>query len=511
MPAPNARQEILELPLKMVGGTHYGRYPKISLEETWNFIVSDNFLVPYAGYINKKTLSPNATGRGIYSSYRGNFMAVVIGSVFYVVTSDFDAFNKGTLETSSGDVYISENNNNQIAITDGVRLYVYTYTSATPETGAFEVGGPTGGGFDFNFDYQDPGYISFKNGQLIVASQGTTVWALSGFNDAKSWPVDSQHTGSIQTKPDYAQAVVPVPGGGNNVLVFGRNVAEFWQYVGGAFFPYQRNSTANVDYGCINPASIASLNNYIVWIAVNEQSGPVLMVSRGNGIESISTDGIDYKLGNLTNPANCTGFLYQQDGHLLYQFTFPTDNISYAYDFNTSLFSSVSNEDLNYHIAREVVYFNNTYYFVALNQGNIFEFDSIYPFAQYDEDGLDKRELPRIRICPPLRFPDQRYYITKSLGFTIENGQPNRCTEEINSSANNSVYVFASEAVDLSISRDGGENFGASVRKDMNPTGIRKSRFIYQRLGQANDCTYQFRFYGFGRFVATDGVAEVYK
>src|SRR5262249_10525382 len=147
------------------------------------------------------------------------------------------------------------------------------------------------------------------------ASLGTTNWVLSGFNDATSWSSDSQSVGSLQTKPDYIQAVVPVPGGGNNVLVFGRNVAEYWQYYGGSFFTYQRNSTANVDYGCINPASIASLNNYIVWIAVNEQSGPVLMVSKGNGIESISTDGIDYKLGNLTDPTNCTGFLYQQDGH----------------------------------------------------------------------------------------------------------------------------------------------------------------------------------------------------
>jgi hypothetical protein len=534
MPAPNARQEVIEVPLKMVGGTHYGRYPKISLEETWNFIVSDNFLVPYAGYINKLTLSPDSVGRGIYSSTRGNFMAVVIGSVFYVVNSDFDAFNKGSLETFTGDVYISENNENQIAITDGIRLYVYTYASATPETGTFEVGGT-----DFAFPYQNPGYISFKNGQLIVASQGTTVWALSGFNDAKVWTVDSQHVGSIQTKPDFIQAVVPVPGGGNNVLVFGRNVAEFWQYVGGAFFPYQRNSTANVDYGCINPASIASLNNYIVWIAVNEQSGPVLMVSRGNGIESISTDGIDFKLGNLSAPENCTGFLYQQDGHLLYQFTFPTDNISYAYDFNTNLFSSISDENLNYHIAREVVYYNNTYYFVALNGGNIYEFDSIYPFAQYDEHGLDKRELPRIRICPPLRFPDQRYYITKSLGFTIENGQPNITTEDTITtivyedlatedgdliatedgdligagivSSSSVTTVYTSEAVDLSVSRDGGENFGASVRLNMNATGKRKSRFIWQRLGQANDCTYQIRFYGFGRFVATDGVAEIYK
>jgi len=70
--------------------------------------------------------------------------------------------------------------------------------------------------------------------------------------------------------------------------------------------------------------------------------------------------------------------------------------------------------------------------------------------------------------------------------------------------------VNYSEAVDLSISRDGGETFGSSWRLNMNPTGKRKSRFIYQRLGIVNDATFQLRFSGFGRFVCTDGLLEIY-
>ena len=32
-----------------------------------------------------------------------------------------------------------------------------------------------------------------------------------------------------ELKPDYIQAAVPLPGGGNNLLVFGRNGTELWQ------------------------------------------------------------------------------------------------------------------------------------------------------------------------------------------------------------------------------------------------------------------------------------------
>ena len=538
MPAPNASQDIQQIPLKIVGGTHFGRYPKISDEQTWNMIISDDALVPYAGYKNVATIAPTLVGRGLYSSYRSNNMYVVIGPQLYQITTSFQVTAIGTpLTTTTGDVYISENNNSEIAITDNQYIYVYNYS-----TNSFKSSNPSFTAPDFinwPFPSNPPGYISFQNGRFVVAATGSTNWVLSDFNNGTSFPDDAQHIGSLQTKPDYIQAAVPMPGAGNNILVFGRNVAELWQDVGAAKFPYQRASTFDVDYGCINPASIASLNNYIVWIAVNEQSGPVVMYAIGNQIKSISTDGIDFKLGNLNDPSNCTGFLFQQDGHLIYQFTFVTDNLSYAYDFNTSQFFNISDPQLNYPIARQVVYFKNTYYFVSLNGGNIYEFDTRFPDAEYYPD--DIQEIPRIRITPPFRLPTQRYFIVKSLGFTIEQGQPNRVVEHsvvatngdfiateggdiISAEDNNMIttqanllptevasYVTSDASVFLSISRDGGETYGSSWEHPMNPTGKRKSRFIFQRIGQCNDMTAQFRFVGFIRFVIFDGVIEYYQ
>lgn len=541
---PSAAQDVREQPLDIVGGTHFGRFSKINATETWNFIVSDDWLVPYAGYKNALTLTPDIAGRGIYSSFRGECMICIIGTAIYKITTSLFDSNElesrllGNLYTDSGDVYISENNNGDICITDGIYVYVYNYLVEFPEV--VRSSNPMSSN-SFIFGGTSPGYISFHDGQLIIADQLTTNWYLSNFNNATDWPTTSPFVGSIQTKPDLCQAVVPVPGGGGNIFVFGRNATELWQRIGGSLFPYQRNSTFNIDYGCLNPATVAHLNTYTVWIGVNEQSGPVLMRANGNSVEQISTDGIDYQLGNLTDPLNCTGFLYQQDGHTIYQFTFPTDNISYAYDFESKLFFNVSDENLNYHIAREIVYFNNTYYFVALAGGNIYEFDTLFTAAQYSQNDLsDVKIIPRIRICSPIRTPDQRYYIAKSLGFTVENGQPNTpvniiehvsanvdlatesgfiiccengdmiATEEVNDS-NAIVYTYYPEQVNLAVSRDGGMTYGTFWTKDMNPTGKFKSLFIYQRLGIANDSTYQIRFNGYGRFCATNGVVELYR
>lgn len=542
MPAPNAIQQIQDVPLKIVGGSNFGRYPKISQEQTWNFIVSDNFLVPYAGYSTAVVLNSSEKGRGIYTTFNGELMVAVIGNNFYKITQNtttgqLQSFSRGSLQTYDGDVYIAENNNAEICVTDGVYVYVYNWLT---DSNIVQL---TAAQYDYTI-YSNPGYISFQNGRFILACQNTNYWILSGFNNAFSWPIGASNpelVGSIQTKPTRMQAAIPVPGGGNNLIVMGSNVAESWQDVGAALFPYQRAVTYNVDYGCLNAASIAELDNLIVWLAVNEQSGPIIMYATGSQTKMISTDGISYVLANLTNAGNCTGFLFRQDGHMIYQFTFPDDNISYAYDFNTGLFFNVSDEKLNYHIARQVVLFNNDYYFVSLNGGDIYRFGTQYSDAIYTINGAAiPKEIPRIRITPPVRLPTQRYFIAKSLGFTIENGQKNiktllpvqsntlgqiLATEsyvDITTESGNPIGIEAttaqteyvvnySEAVDLSISRDGGESFGSSWRLNMNPTGQRKSRFIYQRLGIINDATFQLRFSGFGRFVCTDGLLEVYQ
>lgn len=535
MPAPLAQQNILEVPLKIVGGNQFGRYPKISVEQTFNMIISDEFLVDYAGYKNILTQSPASKGRGIYSSSRGHLMIIVLNSQVFRINISTDGVLSsvpiGNIATSSGDVFMAENNNHQIAITDLNVIYVYNWFTGATLAPASAVNPDLLAGH--------PGYISFQNGRLIVANTGTTNWYLSEINDANTWPNTSKFVGALQTKPDTVQAALPTPGGGNNLVLFGHTVIEQWQDIKGALFPYQRSSTLNVDYGCLNASSIAALDTSIVWLAANEQSGPTLMIMQGNAIKSISTDGMDFKFASLTNPENCTGFLFRQDGHLIYQFTFPDDNLSYSYDFSSEKFFTVTDENLDYHIARDVVFINNKYYFVSLKGGNLYEFGTKYTTLQYSD--TDIQQIPRLRICPPLRLPSQRMFIGKSLGFTIENGQLNTITtvqatttgesdtlgtEDLFDIATESgvliatdsdaetivtnTYTYASESVDLSISRDGGQSFGSGWRLDMNNTGNRKSRFIYQRLGQANDVTYQLRFNGFGRFVCTDGIVEIY-
>jgi hypothetical protein len=531
-----------QLPLDIVGSTKFGRYSKISVEQTYNMIISDGFLVPSAGYKLVTAIQDSSAGRDIYTSNRDQKMFAVIGNGLYSISSNLTQTRLQNLSTYQGDVFISENNGNQLAICDKQNLYIYNYV-----TGAFEIATLPPGVI--------PGYVTFQNGYFIIVDVETAGWYLSAPNNGLSWLWGAGGTpvaGSLQTKPDKAIAAIRFPGRGNLLLVFGNTVTELNTDVGSQIFPYQRASQVNIDYGCLNAATIAGNENIVVWLGGNEQSGPVIMYTTGADVNRISTDGIDFKFTQLKNPSNSYGFLFRQDGHLLYQLTFPEDNLTYVYDFNTKKFFTFSDQYLNAHIAKKVAFFNDAYYFVSNVDGNVYQLGT--QFTTYDG-----KEIPRIRICRNIRLPDASRFVVNNLTFTLEQGvqedvaleddlltesglalltetgEPLQVMEETTEIIEVPLYseegelLFTEDGeellgteeaafsfsipqkVALSVSKDGGQSFGTVWSKELNASGHRKNRLIYWNLGSANDFVPQFRFWGLGRFVATDGIVSMYQ
>lgn len=560
-----------EIPLNIVGSSIFGRYPKISIEKTYNMFMSDNFMVPYSGYnigISSSEFANATTGRGIFTSTKFNRIVVVEGNGVYLVNivynqqmqqvTSFQKIPIGTLQTNSGPVYIAENNKPQIGISDGTGFYIYDPT-LTP---SMFVSVP----LDFV-----PGYLTFHDTYFILASKGTNNWRLSlsneGYKDSMgntAWPNNQFKVGALQTKPDNVQAVLRFPSKGNMIFVMGSIVGESWFDTGAQIFPYQRNNQQNIDYGCLQPATVAYMDEFVVWLAQNEKSGPIILYSDGGMPQKITTDGIDYLFSTLQNPQDSQAFLFRQDGHLFYHINFYSDNLSLYYDFTTGKFYHAGDQNLNYFIASQVAFFNNQYYFVTRNNGNLFVFDTqIYTYQ--DVDSLGNRhiyEIPRIRICANIRSPGQDYMIVNDVGFTIESGETDYDQQDLGEiilitqdgqiittqggfigiltqdgnfivSQDNKLLVYQNDLsgdeawliaqqrantatsslslprVDLSISTDGGASFGNEWPYYLPPIGLRKNRLMWWQTGIANDYVPQFKFWGFGRFVATDGIANV--
>jgi hypothetical protein len=151
------------------------------------------------------------------------------------------------------------------------------------------------------------------------------------------------------------------------------------------------------------------------------------MYSTGDDVETISTDGINYKFEQLVNPEASSGFFVKLSGHLFYQLNFydPADNYSLVYDFTTKKFYDVTDEQMNHHIARKACFFDNDYYFVSFTDGNLYQLSaelSTYDYGTFSDGTPKIFEIPRARINSNIRLKNASPYVVNNITFTIEQG-----------------------------------------------------------------------------------------
>lgn len=516
------------VPVNVVGSSIFGRYPKISLEKTYNMFISDEWLVNYAGFQKVADILPAGQGRALYHSIRGQFLIAVVSSTVYRLDANLAPQFIGNINTNNGEVFIDENLSSQICIVDGQSAYIYNYTNntLTQQTLTF-LGNPI-----------IPSCVCYHNTFFLIGSAIGSInsqnWYAFQFASATTISLNTQF--SLQTKPDSAIAVKRLPGRGNNVIVIGTTVSEIWTQIGGTE-NYRRVQSFNIDKGCVSLSTIAANDEFVTFLSQNENNSPTILVTDGSSIQNISTDGIDYVMQTVQHPEQSTAFFFREDGHLFYQFTFynPDDNLSLVYDFDTKKFFHLSDQNLNFHPARQAVYFNENTYFVSLNDASIYNMSTQFITYNYNlNKNILGAEIPRIRICKSIRLDDSSRFRVDQFTFWIEQGtsdfyliNPNQITcngllitemgdqivtemgDDILAEAGSCLGVFDIPRVDMSFSKNGNQSFSNVVGRELNPRGQYQNQIRWWRMGQANEFTPQLRFWGFQRFVAKDGVAEV--
>jgi len=534
-----------EQEVAVVGSSTFGRYQKISSAKTYNMFISDDWLINTAGYSKVLELLPQGQGRGLFVSTRGNLIVAVINSFVYSISSNFVVTTLGNLNTQFGEVVIDENLNSQICIVDGLNAWIYYYGPGGPSFTLQALSGTL-----------IPNYVEYINTFFMFGNANLTTngaaWYIYQFNTNTTIVEAPNGQFALQSKPDFALAVVKLPSQSSNVLVLGKTVSEVWTNVGG-IQNFRKNSTINVDYGVASISTIARSDLYVAWLGVNENNSPVIMVYSGQGAMPISTDGIDYQLSQIRFPAQSTAMMYRQDGHLFYQLTFfnPVDNLTILYDFNTKKFFNLTDANLDYHPAREYILFGGDIYFISLNNGSIYQ--SSTDFTTYNEnlqeaaiqDPTLNLEIPRIRVTDTYRSQNSEQFRVNSFEFTLEQGN------DVNVSGlsllNNEDLLITEDQflppddviitewgipiadedsgagigmgdlpppyqprIDLTISRDGGITWSNTVARLLNPVGIRQNIINWDAFGACNSITIKLRFWGTSRFVAYNGQMQIY-
>lgn len=543
--ALSVTEEGEQLPVNVVGSSTFGRYPKISLEKTYNMFISDDWLVDFPAYAKIIQLTQmGLSGRGVFRSFRGNILVAVVDSIVFRIDPTLGFSQIGILQTSSGEVFMDENLANQIAIVDGLHVYIYNYTLGADLTIQHDTTLDTG--------LLVPNYVTFHDQYFLFGNANTTnvgaFWYVYLPDTDTTIKLFSQQT--FFTKPDHALAIKRIPGQASNVLVLGGNCCEVQNETAGtdptsgAVIAYARNNSISIDYGCASVSTIADSDTHIAWLGINQSNAPVIMVMTGQKAEEISTDGIDYLLDEIQYPSQSTAMMYRIDGHLFYHLTFfnPADNLSLVFDFNTEKFFHISDHKLNYHPARQVVYFNNSLYFISINGGNIYKLSTDFTFINDDipdpsgtfpTDTNLQYEMQRIRICKPIRLPTSMPFKANQFIITIAQGNDNlppvhNCViwliteDNIRIFSETNVQLVPENAgnedcpgiayqgrIDMALSKDGAITFGNYVGRPLNPLGVRKNILRWNKMGVANDLTIKLRFWSLGTFVVGPAFIEI--
>lgn len=488
---------------------------------------------------------PVGEGRGIFNSIRGGIVVVVVNSAVIVLSDTLNKTTVGNLNTSSGEVFMAENLSSQICIVDGKDAWIYNYSLPAPNL-VRQTNGALGTG-----DLV-PNYVEYHNTYFLFGNNNQTAgngskWYVYSFATATgASAITETKDRALQTKADRALAVKRLPGRGNNVLVMGRSVCEIWTNVGGTEV-YQRNPSININYGCQSTGTIADGSDMIVWLAVNEDESPVIMVYDGNGARTISTDGIEYLMGTIQHPSQSTAILFRDDGHLFYVLTFyaEEDNLTLMYDFDTELFFNLTNQDLDYHPARGMVYFNLKTYFISLRNAALYELSSDITVidenlprtsatSAYDETLV--YDMQFMRITSNIRQASSARYIVNSLAITLEQGtdinystaEPaldNLITENIfnppdddiitedgqdivSQTSATSVIEYAPR-IDLRFSKTGGVTWSNYVSRTLHPLGHIQNILHWEGMGAANDICFCFRFWQTNRLIVNNAEVDI--
>lgn len=122
----------------------------------------------------------------------------------------------------------------------------------------------------------------------------------------------------------------------NELWLIGSQTGEVWRGTGDfeqRFVPF---TSVFIEAGIIAPLSIARIGGSLMWLAQDKDGAGVVIRTNGYTPTRVSPVPVEWSIQALKTIADAFAFTYQQEGHLFFVLTFPSDDITWVYDFSTN-------------------------------------------------------------------------------------------------------------------------------------------------------------------------------
>jgi len=371
-------------------------------------------------------------------------------------------------------------------------MYALNFTVIPSNDGAFS-GGSTVDIIDNYFVYSRPSSQQF------------------GASDALSPVSQPLSFASKDGAPDNLVALIVDH---REVYLMGEASSEVWADVGAFPFPFQRIPGTSTQHGIAAQFSVARLGDSFAYVSRNLRGQGEVMMMQGYKPTRISTHAVENSITNQYID-DAIGWTYQLEGHEVYVVSFPTINLTWAFDIASGMWHKWLYVDTMNNFQRHrgncCALFQGMVLVGDYANGKIYELDK----NTYTDDGNYTR---RVRRAPHLVADFQRqyfeelqiqfqpgvgftglsqtnnlflsspYYITPTATLTI---LPNQTiTLGIQSAINASTPTTLPQAM-LRWSDDGGSTWSNEHWVTIGQTGKYQNRAIWRRLGTARDRVFE--------------------
>ena len=295
------------------------------------------------------------------------------------------------------------------------------------------------------------------------------------------------------------------------VYLMGEISSEVWTDVGTVPFPFQRIPGTSTQHGIAAPFSLYRLGNSFAYVSRNNRGQAQIMQMQGYIPQRISTHAVENTLANQ-NVDDAIAWTYQLEGHEVYVVTFPSLNLTWAYDATTQMWHkwlyTATDSTYQRHRGNCCAVFQGLVMVGDYENGKIYELDK----TNYTDDGQNVR---RLRRAPHLVTEFQRQYFdelqiqfqpgvgTTGLSATLQQinlQSPYVITDTgtLTIGALDTVYLGEFNTINqfttttnpqamLRWSNDGGSTWSNEHWTSVGQMGKYRNRAIWRRLGQARD------------------------
>jgi hypothetical protein len=299
------------------------------------------------------------------------------------------------------------------------------------------------------------------------------------------------------------------------IYLMGEISSEVWTDVGAVPFPFQRIPGTSTQHGIAAPFSISRLGNSFAYVSRNNRGQSQIMQMQGYVPQRISTHAVENTLANQY-VGDAISWTYQLEGHEVFVVTFPSLQLTWAYDATTQMWHkwlyTTDKNEYQRHRGNCCAVFQGLVIIGDYENGKLYELDK----NNYTDDGQNIR---RLRRAPHLVTEFQRQYFDElqiqfqpGVGTTGISG-PSQVTNEntiylgntytITASATLTIepektYILATQQPVITTttnnpqamlrwSNDGGSTWSNEHWTGVGQLGKYRNRAIWRRLGTARD------------------------